>query len=57
VAVGVPNEFSAPNDVLEWRVASQQHTRPKQCHVEKVLLDRRDKVVAEREVGERGERE
>jgi hypothetical protein len=41
--------------VLEWRVAAQQHTRPKQFSVEKVLLEGRDKVVAERE--EEGEKE
>jgi hypothetical protein len=25
-------------DVLEWRVASQQHARPRQFHVDEVLL-------------------
>ena len=40
-------------DVLKWRVTSQQHTRPKQFHVGEVLLEGRDKVVAEREEGER----
>jgi hypothetical protein len=44
-------------DVLEWWVAYQQHTRPKQFHVKEVLLEGRDKVVAEREDGERRERE
>ena len=41
------------SDVLEWLVKSQQHTRPRQIHVEKVLLEGRDKVVAEREEEER----
>jgi hypothetical protein len=40
--------------VLEWWITSQQHTRPKQFHVEEVLLEGRDEVVAEREEGERG---
>jgi hypothetical protein len=40
-------------DVLEWWVESQQHTRPRQFHVEEVLLEGRDKVVAEREEGKR----
>ena len=44
-------------DVLKWRVTSQQHPRPKQFHVGEVLLEGRDKVVAEREEGERRERE
>ena len=39
--------------MLEWRVASQQHTRPKQFHMEEVLLEGRDEVVAEREDGEK----
>ena len=39
--------------MLEWWVTSQQHTRPKQFHMEEVLLEGRDKVVAEREEGER----
>jgi hypothetical protein len=39
--------------VLEWWVESQQHTRPKQFHVEEVLLEGRDEVVAEREEWER----
>ena len=60
VAVGVPAEFSrdwARNDVLEWRVGSKQQTRPEQFHVEEVLLEGREKVMSEREKGERGERE
>ena len=40
-------------DVLEWWVAYQQHTRPKQFQVEEVLLEGRDKVLAERKEGER----
>jgi hypothetical protein len=43
----------AQSDVLEWWVTSQQHTRPRHLHVEEVLLEGRDKVVAEREEGER----
>jgi hypothetical protein len=50
--------------VLEWRVASQQHTRPRQFHVEgffvfvfvfleEVILEGRDKVVVEGEEGKR----
>ena len=39
--------------MLEWQVMSQQHTRPTQFHVEEVLLEGRDKVVAEREEEER----
>ena len=39
------------SDVLGLRVASQQHTRPKQFYSEEVLLEERDKVVAERERG------
>jgi hypothetical protein len=42
-------------DVLEWQVESQQQTRPRQFHAEEVLLEGRDKVVAERGGG--GERE
>jgi hypothetical protein len=34
----------------------KQHARPKQFHVEEVLLKGRDKEVAQREEGERGER-
>jgi hypothetical protein len=41
-------------DVLEWQVSSQQHTRPRQFHVEEVLLGEKDKVAAERE--QRGKR-
>jgi hypothetical protein len=36
-------------DVLEWWVWSQQHIRPRQFHVEEVLLEVRDMVVAGRE--------
>jgi hypothetical protein len=43
--------------VLEWWVVSQQYTRPEQFHVEEVLLEGRDKGIAEREEGERRERE
>ena len=39
------------SDVLGLRVTSQQHTRPKQFYLEEVLLEERDKVVAERERG------
>ena len=39
-------------DVLEWQVMSQQHTRPRQFHMEEGLWEGRDKVVAEREKGE-----
>jgi hypothetical protein len=39
--------------MLEWRVTSQQHTRSRQFHVEEVLLEGRDKVVAERKEGGR----
>jgi hypothetical protein len=46
----VPSKHS---DVLEWRVVSQQHARPRQFHIEEVLLGGRDKVVAEREKRER----
>ena len=42
----------AQSDVLQWWVTSQQHTRPRQFHVEEVLLGGRDKVVAERERGQ-----
>ena len=41
----------AQSDVLEWWVTSQQHTRPRQFHVEEVLLGGKDKVAAEREGG------
>ena len=44
-------------DVLEWWVASQLHTRPRQFHMEEVLLRGRDKVAAEREEGEKRERD
>jgi hypothetical protein len=30
-------------DVLKWRIASQQHTRPRQFHIEEVLLGGKDK--------------
>jgi hypothetical protein len=56
VAVGISTEFSqvlAQKDVLEWLVTTQQNTRPTQFHVEEVLLEGRDKVVAERKEGER----
>ena len=43
------------DDVLEWRMVSQQHTRPRQFHVEEVLLGKREKVAAEREDGGGGE--
>ena len=56
MAVGISTEFSqvlAQKDVLEWLVTTQQNTRPTQFHVEEVLLEGRDKVVAERKEGER----
>ena len=39
--------------MLELGVVTQQHTRPQQFHVDEVLLEGRDKSVAEREEGER----
>ena len=46
----------AKYDVLECQVSFLQHTRPRQFHMEEVLLEGRDKVVAEREE-EKRERE
>jgi hypothetical protein len=40
----------AKYDVLECQVSFLQHTRPRQFHMEEVLLD---KVVVERGEGER----
>lgn len=39
--------------MLEWWFESKQHTRPRQFQVGEVLLEERDKVVAESEDGER----
>ena len=39
--------------MLEWRVESQQHTRPRQFYMKEVLLGERQKVATEREEGER----
>jgi hypothetical protein len=48
-----PGLCSEPNmrriDVIEWQIMSQQHIRPRQFYMEEVLLEGRDKVVAERE--------
>jgi hypothetical protein len=40
-------------DVLEWWVASQQHTRPRQFHMEAVLLGKERGVSKKRRGGER----
>ena len=43
------------NTVLEWRVASQQHTRPRELHVEEVLLGERERRWRQKE--KRGKRD
>lgn len=35
--------------MLEWWVVPKQHAKPKQFHMEEVLLKGKDKEVAERE--------
>ena len=43
------------NTVLEWRVASQQHTRPRELHVEEVLLGELERRRRQKE--KRGKRD